>query len=128
MDEFAARSQAQLDELLPKLKPRATAKDPDVQLLYWIGHDCLKPMLKSPRKRNTKHEDMLKRLLAQWDKTHGITPALEKPDLNSETLPPVSPSLKGLGFGKSAEPSPPVDVQLPPPSAKSKAPREDNED
>ncbi len=120
MDEFVSRSQVELDELLPKLKPRATSKDPDSQLLYWIGHDCLKPMLKSPRLRNTKQEDMLKKLLAQWDRAHHIEPEAEKSDAITEQPLPVSSSATPLGFGKSNEPAEPVDVELPPPSQKTK--------
>ncbi len=123
MEEFVSRSHGELDELLPKLKRRATSQDSDTQLLYWIGRDCLKPMLKSPRMRNTKHEDMLKKLLAQWDRTHHIEPVSETPetsDSGAESLP-VSPSAKPLGFGKSSEPVEPVEAELPPPSAKTKS-------
>ncbi len=119
MDEFVERSQAQLDTLLPRLKDRATSKDPDTQLLLWIGRDCLQPMLKSPRTRNTKHEAMLKKLLAQWDQTHHVV-AVEEPsestDSDSEdlALPPPPAGSKPLGFGRSADPTEPVETELPP--------------
>lgn len=123
MEEFVDRSQAKLDEMLPTLKQRASSENPDSQLLLWIGRDCLKPMLKNPRQRNTKHEVMLKKLLAQWDSTHQIEPVAEPPqtpESDAEPLP-VSPSATPLGFGKSNEPAEPVDVELPPPSPKNKA-------
>lgn len=119
MEEFVARSQTTLDEILPKLKQRSTSQDPDTQLLLWIGRDCLKPMLKSPRLRNSKHEDMLKKLLAQWDSTHHIERVAESPDPGAEPLP-VSSSATPLGFGSSStsESAEPVEIELPPPSSK----------
>lgn len=118
MDEFVIRSQAQLDELLPELKRRATPNDPDSQLLLWIGRDCLQPMLKSPRTRNTKHEAMLKKLLAQWNEAHHITPKDSPTEsvtkvVSEEPLRSPSSSVKGLGFGSVAEPEDKVGVELP---------------
>jgi hypothetical protein len=118
MEEFVTRSQAQLDELLPGLKRRATSKDPDSQLLLWIGRDCLQPMLKSPRTRNTKHELMLKKLLAQWNEAHHITPiessAEAATELKSEEpLRSPSAAAKGLGFGSAPEPEDKVEAELP---------------
>lgn len=121
MEEFVVRSQTTLDELLPKLKQGATSQDPDTQLLLWIGRDCLKPLLKNPRLRETKHEHMLKKLLAQWDHAHHIEPVAESPESGTEPPPPVSSSATPLGFGKSNEPAEPVEVELPPPSSKTKA-------
>lgn len=127
MDEFVTRSQAQLDELLPGLKRRATPNDPDSQLLLWIGRDCLRPMLKSPRTRNTKHEDMLKKLLAQWNTAHHITPAESSVQSSTETaseepLRNPTSAVKGLGFGSTPEPEDKVETELPTaaPSEKSK--------
>ena len=115
MEEFVARSQTTLDELIPKLKRGATSQDPDTQLLLWIARDCLKPLLKSPRMRGTKHEDMLKKLLAQWDHAHHIEPVAESAEPGNEP-PPVSSATTPLGFGKSSESSDQVEVELPPPS------------
>ncbi|MFM9963955.1 MAG: hypothetical protein ACKV2Q_22360 [Planctomycetaceae bacterium] len=123
MEEFVDRSQTQLDELLPNLKRRATPQNPDSQLLLWMARDCLKPMLKNPRQRNTKHEAMFKKLLAQWDSAHHIEAVAEPPETPESGIEPlpVSPSARPLGFGKSSEPAEPVDVELPPPSAKTKS-------
>lgn len=109
MSEFVERSQAKLDLVLPTLKARANSQDQDTQLLLWIGRDCLVPMLKSPRTRDTKHEAMLKKLLAQWDSTHGIVRTEPPPSgisAKSEelVLPAPPPGSKPLGFGQSAAP------------------------
>jgi hypothetical protein len=64
-------------------------------------------MLKSPRARDTKHEAMLKKLLAQWDEQHHVL-RTEEPAESSlsksaepEILTPL-PGSKPLGFGQSA--------------------------
>lgn len=135
MAEFVERSQAKLDKLLPRLNERANSSDPDTQLLLWIGRDCLRPMLKSPRSRNTKQEAMLKKLLAQWDQKHNV-PVTEEPPESTKTksedlaLPPPPAGSKPLGFGRSPEPSEPVEAELPGPksSPKAKPPQSDGED
>ena len=134
MDEFVERSQTQLDMLLPRLKDRATSKDPDTLLLLWIGRDCLQPMLKSPRTRNSKHETMLKKLLAQWDKAHHVV-ATEEPSESQESkseesvlfAPPAGS--KPLGFGRSTDPTKPIETELPPSKPSNPTnPRRDNGD
>lgn len=133
MDEFVTRSQAQLDELLPGLKRRATPKDPDSQLLLWIGRDCLRPMLKSPRTRNTKHEAMLKKLLAQWNESHHITPT-DSPEESAEKAASAEPlrssssAVKGLGFGSAAEPEDKVEAELPTTSPPEKPQKQRDDD
>ena len=134
MDEFVQRSQEQLDALLPRLKKSAKSQDPDTQLLLWIGRDCLQPMLKSPRTRNSKHETMLKKLLAQWDEAHHVVATeepTESPQSQSEEsvlIPPPAGS-KPLGFGRSTDSTEPVDTELPPSKpANSTTPRRSNAD
>lgn len=118
MREFVEQSQAKLDKLIPRLKERATPKDPDSQLLLWIGRDCLQPMLKSPHTRNTKHEENLKRLLAQWDQAHHVVvteepPESDKSSSDNQALPPPPPDSKPLGFGRSPEPAEPTEAGSP---------------
>ena len=118
MDEFVQRSQTKLDELLPRLKRRASSKDPDSQLLLWIGRDCLRPLLKSPRTRDTKHEHSLKKLLAQWNEAHHITPeeSSDEPSPKSvaeEPLRSPSSNVKGLGFGTAPEREANAEEELP---------------
>ncbi|TXT35580.1 MAG: hypothetical protein FD138_1293, partial [Planctomycetota bacterium] len=133
MEEFVTTSQAELDKLIPKLKQRATPKDPDSQLLLWIGRDCLRPMLKSPRTRNTKHEAMLKKLLAQWNESHHITPtdSTEESSAKAAIEEPLrsSPSaVKGLGFGSAAEPEDKVEAELPTTSPPEKPQKQRDDD
>lgn len=123
MEEFVSHSQTTLDELLPKLSQRAASQDPDTQLLLSIGRDCLQPLLKNPRQRNTIHEDMLKKLLAQWDHTHHIAAAPEP----ATEQPPRSSSATPVGSGNSSESTKPVAVESnsPTPKAESKPSEKD---
>ncbi len=72
MTEFVERIQPELDLFIQSLEKAATSDDQDSTQLLWIGRDCLRPMLKAPKARNTKHEAHLKKLLANWDQAHGI--------------------------------------------------------
>ncbi len=134
MDEFVQRSQEQLDTLLPRLKKRANSQDPDTQLLLWIGRDCLQPMLKNPRTRNSKHETMLKKLLAQWDEAHHVVATEEhneSQESKSEESVLIAPPAgsKPLGFGRSPDPTEPIDTELPPSKPSNEAnPRRSNAD
>lgn len=135
MAEFVERSQAKLDKLIPRLNENANSKDPDTQLLLWIGRDCLRPMLKNPRARNTKQEAMLKKLLAQWDQTHNVPVTEEPPEsMNAKSedsaLPAPPAGSKPLGFGRSSEPTEPAEAELPEskPPSKAKPTQSDGED
>jgi hypothetical protein len=128
MDEFVQRSQATLDELIPWLKKRATSEDPDTQLLLWIGRDCLRPMLKSPRTRESKHEILFKKLLAQWEEAHHVVPPDEtRPEDSDEPAwtPPANSS--PVGFGRDPEPDETPEMKLPPPSTKGRPDRDDDD-
>ena len=65
MNEFVERSQAKLDELIPWLERRASSEAADWQLMLWIGRDCLRPMLKNPRVRDSNEELKFKKLMAR---------------------------------------------------------------
>lgn len=83
MEEFLARSQAQLDTLIPGLTKRASPNQPDVQWLLWMGRDCLRPMLKQPRQADTKPEQTFNKLMREWQRLH--TPNFEPVEESSAT-------------------------------------------
>ena len=72
MDDFVARSQETLDEVLPRLNRSGTSADRDTELLLSIGRDGLQPMLQHPRQRGSASEALLQQLFAEWDESHGI--------------------------------------------------------
>ena len=92
MTDFVARSNASLNEIIPYVEKRSSSRDPKSQILLWIGRDCLRPMLKNPRARDSKEERNYKNLMAQWS-------ALDRPLASSEkrvanpssrlSLPPI---------------------------------------
>ncbi len=67
MNEFVDRSHAKLDELIPWLERRASSVAAESQLLLSIGRDCLQPMLKNPRTRDSKEELTFKKLMGQLE-------------------------------------------------------------
>lgn len=91
MTEFVERSQAKLDEIIPWLKNRSSSKDPDTRLLLWIGRDCLRPMLKRPKARDSREETMFKKLMNQWDHAHNSSSAtFEVPEKIPTSAAPTS--------------------------------------
>lgn len=84
MEEFLERSQAQLDRLIPGLEKRASPNQPQLQWLLWMGRDCLRPMLKQPRKADTKPELTFNKLMREWQRWYD--PHFESPnDASAET-------------------------------------------
>ncbi len=70
MDEFVQASQATLAKMIPVLEKRATPNRPESQWLLWMGRDCLSPLLKNPRLRDTKPEVTFRKLMAEWDRKY----------------------------------------------------------
>lgn len=87
MEEFVQRSQAKLNRLIPVLEKRASPNQPESQWLLWMGRDCLRPMLKDPRRRSTKPEITLKQLLTEWERIH--EPKAASPSSEDESDPPA---------------------------------------
>ena len=85
MEDFLARSQAELDRVLPGLKKRASPAKPELQWLLWMGQDCLRPMLKQPRQADTKSEVTFNKLMREWKRRH---------DPNIEESEGISASVK----------------------------------
>lgn len=75
LQEFVEASQKQLEELIPWLEKRASPRDPQMQWLFWMGRDGLRPMLKSPRTRASKAEANFKKLMTEWHKRFASNPA-----------------------------------------------------
>ena len=70
MDEFLARSQLELDRVIPGLEKRASPNQPAVQWLLWMGRDCLRPMFKQPRRAETKPELTFNKLMREWQRAN----------------------------------------------------------
>lgn len=76
MEDFSKASVAELEVLIPQLTERAGDRDQDSKVLLWMARDCLLPILKSPRNRDSKPERDLLMLFAAWDKRHQTTYAV----------------------------------------------------
>ena len=81
MEDFLARSQAELDRVLPGLKKRASPAKPELQWLLWMGQDCLQTMLKQPRQADTKPEITFNKLMREWKRLHN--PSFEPSEAKS---------------------------------------------
>ncbi len=102
MEEFVQRSQAKLDQLIPVLEKRASPNRPESQWLLWMGRDCLRPMLKDPRKRSTKPEITFKQLLTEWERIH--EPKAAPPSSEDESDPPAKRE-PSIGIAPDRSPS-----------------------
>ena len=99
MEDFLARSQAELDRVIPGLKRRASPAKPELQWLLWMGQDCLRPMLKQPRQADTKSEVTFNKLMREWKRRHdpkleeseGISASVKETD-SSHRVPASEPS------------------------------------
>ncbi|MCX7423693.1 MAG: DUF4339 domain-containing protein [Planctomycetia bacterium] len=72
MDDFVQVSQSRLAKIIPVLEKQSTPNRPESQWLLWMGRDCLAPMLKNPRLRDTKPEVTFRKLLAEWDRKFNL--------------------------------------------------------
>ena len=111
MEEFVERSQARLDILVPWLQKRASSNKPELQWLLWMGRDCLSPMLKNPRIRDSKPETTFVKLLAQWEQLHQLKPVTDRtgPQSSSDDEQRSSPSAaRTPASGKIPSRSPPT--------------------
>ncbi len=59
MADFVARAQTELNVIVPKLSKQTNSDDRESLLLLSVGRDCLQPMLKRPRERDSSREQQL---------------------------------------------------------------------
>ena len=85
MDDFLARSQAELDRIISVLAKRASPNQPDLQWLLWMGRDCLRPMLKEPRRVDSKPERTFNNLMREWQRLND--PNFEPAEASSDPSP-----------------------------------------
>ena len=93
-DHFLKHTAAELDDTVPWLEKHAQASDREKLLLLWIGRDCFRKMLKTPRQIGSPEEKQLQILLTKLRELYE-SPGSTTPD-------------GGLAASKNADPEQPT--------------------
>lgn len=73
MDDFVVRAEAEITAIIPKLNRQSTSNSREATLLLRVSRDCLQPMLKRPREKNTVLENKLNSHLQELAMYYGHT-------------------------------------------------------
>ncbi len=91
MANFVERSESELNVIVQRLNKRASPKDHESSLLLKIGQDCLQPMLKRPRERDSLRERQLTICFRALAEIYGLPRTdLPIPSLNADSVDPVA--------------------------------------
>lgn len=96
--QFLQRVESELNSTVPYLEEHANASDREMQLLLFVGRDCLQKMLQQPKQIGSPREKQLEKLLAvlhqMYEPTANSPPievVLDAPVTRRKTIVPTKP-------------------------------------